>query len=131
MPLIGITSCKKLEDYKPEYLSGFQAERYAVGLKEGFEQARGIMDTEIRLLCCQQIGGNHQRLDSVQTQYAGITRNARAVMKRPKRWAERSAKLAVTNGWYSRNAESTKNMVGPSSRWPIQEKPSRICSPVV
>jgi DNA-directed RNA polymerase subunit RPC12/RpoP len=73
MGRLGPWDLKKLEDYKPEYLSGFQAERYAIGLKEGFDQARGIMDAHVRQLCCQQIGGNHQRLDSVQTQYSGIT----------------------------------------------------------
>jgi DNA-directed RNA polymerase subunit RPC12/RpoP len=64
---------KRLEDFKPEFLSGFQAERYGIGLREGFDKARAIMDGEIRNLCAQQIGGNHQRLQSVQTQYAGIT----------------------------------------------------------
>ena len=65
------------------------------------------------------------------TQYAGITRNARPLMKRPQRCAVRSAKFAVANGWYSRKAESTKNIAGPSSRCPIHEKPSRDCKPVV
>jgi len=64
---------KKLEGFNDEFLSGFQAERYAIGLKEGFEKARAIMDNEIRSLCCRDIGGNHQRLHVVQTQHTGIT----------------------------------------------------------
>src|SRR5262249_58878906 len=31
------------------------------------------MGVEIRRLCCQQIGGNHQRIDSLATQYMGVT----------------------------------------------------------
>lgn len=64
---------EKLEKFRPEFLSGFQTERYAVGLKEGFEQARAIMDQEIRNLCCRAIGGDHQRLEAVQTQHVGVT----------------------------------------------------------
>jgi DNA-directed RNA polymerase subunit RPC12/RpoP len=62
-----------LEDFKPEFLSGFTTERYTVGPKEGFDKARAIMDGEIRRLCCQDIGGDHQRLASVETQHVGVT----------------------------------------------------------
>jgi DNA-directed RNA polymerase subunit RPC12/RpoP len=64
---------KKLEGFQPQFLSGFQAERYAIGLREGFDQARAIMDAEIRTLCARDIGGDHQQLQSVQTQHSGIT----------------------------------------------------------
>jgi hypothetical protein len=63
----------KLEEYRPQFLSGFQTERYTVGLKEGFEQAKAIMAAEIRQLCCRSIGGDHQQLDQVQTQHVGVT----------------------------------------------------------
>jgi hypothetical protein len=63
----------QLEDYRAELLSGFQTERYAVDLREGFEKARAVMDAAIRVLCTQDIGGNHQRLHSVRTQHVGIT----------------------------------------------------------
>src|SRR5262249_46845673 len=56
-----------------EYLSGFKTERYAVGLAEGFEHARAIMDAEVRRLCERDIGGNHQRLMEVNTQHVGVT----------------------------------------------------------
>jgi hypothetical protein len=58
---------------KPEFLSGFQTERYAIGLEEGFAQARVIMDVEIRELCRRDIGGDQQVVHTVQTQYVGIT----------------------------------------------------------
>ena len=35
--------------------------------------ARQVMDVTIRRLCCQDIGGDHQQLDSVQTQHVGVT----------------------------------------------------------
>jgi DNA-directed RNA polymerase subunit RPC12/RpoP len=62
-----------LEEYKSEFLSGFLTERYTIGLREGFDTAREIMDGEIRQMCCQDIGGNHQRLHSVNTQHVGVT----------------------------------------------------------
>jgi hypothetical protein len=64
---------ERLEEFKPEFLSGFKTERYAVGLEEGFVRARAIMDAEIRGLCEQDIGGDHQRLETVRTQHVGVT----------------------------------------------------------
>jgi predicted RNA-binding Zn-ribbon protein involved in translation (DUF1610 family) len=64
---------KELEEFKPEFLSGFKTERYAIGLEEGFASARAIMDQEIRQMCMQDIGGNHQRLETVRTQHVGVT----------------------------------------------------------
>jgi DNA-directed RNA polymerase subunit RPC12/RpoP len=62
-----------LEGFRPEFLSGFRAERYAVDLQEGFGTARQIMDVTIRQLCCKDIGGDHQRLTEVKTQHMGVT----------------------------------------------------------
>jgi hypothetical protein len=64
---------KGVEPFKPEYLSGFISERYTVGPKEGFDQAKQIMDAEIRNLCTRNIGGDHQRLHSVNTKHVGVT----------------------------------------------------------
>lgn len=61
------------EPFQPEFLAGFQTERYTVGLEPGFDVARGLMDGEIRRLCCQDIGGDHQQLSSVDTQHTAIT----------------------------------------------------------
>src|SRR5262249_3371129 len=38
---------KQLEEFKADFLSGFHTERYTIGLREGFEKARAIMDAEI------------------------------------------------------------------------------------
>jgi DNA-directed RNA polymerase subunit RPC12/RpoP len=64
---------KSVEPFKPEYLSGFISERYTIGPKEGFETAKEIMDAEIRRLCTRDIGGNHQRLHTVDTKHVGVT----------------------------------------------------------
>ena len=64
---------KGLEEFRAEFLSGFKTERYQVGPRDGFKQAQQIMDEHIRRLCCQDIGGNHQRLQSVQTRHVGVT----------------------------------------------------------
>jgi DNA-directed RNA polymerase subunit RPC12/RpoP len=64
---------ERLEGFQPAFLSGFKTERYAVDLRDGFEAAKVVMEMEIRRLCCQQIGGDHQRIDSMATQYAGVT----------------------------------------------------------
>src|SRR5262249_10983330 len=62
-----------LEDFRAELLSGFQTERYAVGLRDGFDKAKQVMDGIIRQLCMRDIGGNHQRLYTVNTQHVGVT----------------------------------------------------------
>ncbi len=64
---------KGLEEFRAEFLSGFKTERYQIGPRDGFAQARVIMDEHIRVLCCRDIGGDHQRLHSVQTRHADVT----------------------------------------------------------
>ncbi|MCZ2341619.1 MAG: hypothetical protein LC104_07455 [Bacteroidales bacterium] len=63
----------KLDGYKPDYLSGFKTERYAVGLREGMEQAKARMAPTIDTLIRQDIGGDHQRISSKDTRYTAIT----------------------------------------------------------
>jgi DNA-directed RNA polymerase subunit RPC12/RpoP len=63
----------KLEGFRPDFLSGFKTERYAVGLKDGFDRAKEIMATEIRELCRQDIGGDHQNVEVVRTRHVGVT----------------------------------------------------------
>ena len=62
-----------LVPYGDEYLAGFRAESYQVGLAEGFSRAKEIMDPKIRETICHDIGGDHQRIDSLKTQYNNIT----------------------------------------------------------
>jgi len=62
----------KLVPYKAEYVSGFQAEAYQVGLKEGFPLARAVIDEQIRYAIQRDIGGDHQRVHDVNTRYSEV-----------------------------------------------------------
>lgn len=59
--------------YADEYLAGFKAECYQIGVEEGFAQAKVIMAEQIRLSICRQIGGDEQRISSMNTHYADVT----------------------------------------------------------
>lgn len=65
-----------LEDLAPygdEYLSGFLAESYQVDLEQGFEVAKGIMQSGIERSIRRDIGGDEQRIFSIETAYDDIT----------------------------------------------------------
>lgn len=59
---------KKLVLYKPEYLSGFQAERYGVGLEEGWLKARKKIDADIHDGIVKQIMADEVRNLNINTQ---------------------------------------------------------------
>jgi LSD1 subclass zinc finger protein len=63
---------KALVPYKPEFVSGFQAEAYRIGLQEGFPVAKATIDIQIRRLVERDIGGDHQRVHGVSTRYSDI-----------------------------------------------------------
>ena len=62
-----------LVPYDHRYLLGFQAETYQVALPAGFGEAQQIMDQAIRLLICRDIGGDRQRIDSLDTTHTDVT----------------------------------------------------------
>jgi len=64
---------ENLVPYTDDYLAGFVAESYQLGLEQGFEQAKAVMDPVIRQTICRDIGGDHQRIHSVRTHYRDIT----------------------------------------------------------
>ena len=64
---------KELKPYDDDYVSGFQAEVYQVGLVEGFSEARVCMEPKIRSTICSDIGGDHQRISSMKTRYDDIS----------------------------------------------------------
>ncbi|MBI5155200.1 primosomal protein N' (replication factor Y) - superfamily II helicase, partial [Candidatus Poribacteria bacterium] len=64
---------KMLQPFSGEYLGGFRTERYQVGAPEGFVEARAKMDQIIARLARRQIGGDEQRVHSIQTQVSGVT----------------------------------------------------------
>jgi predicted RNA-binding Zn-ribbon protein involved in translation (DUF1610 family) len=63
----------KLEAFRPDYLSGFRTERYALDLRGGYEAAKGLMEPTIDRLVCRDIGGDHQRVHSKRTRYSAVT----------------------------------------------------------
>ena len=64
---------KALIPYDEHYLSGFHSEVYQVELAEGFDLARQVMDQQIRLDICRDIGGDHQRIYRVSTHHSDST----------------------------------------------------------
>ncbi|MHA6259569.1 hypothetical protein ACXYMX_06590 [Sporosarcina sp. CAU 1771] len=62
-----------LLDYKSQYLSGFLAERYSIPLKEGWDDAQGVIDTAIATGITNQEVGDEIRIVSVSTDYDDIT----------------------------------------------------------
>ena len=60
---------RELKVFDPAYLSGFVAQSYEVDLPNGFEIAKGKMDPRIRQAVNRDIGGDHQRIHSLDTQY--------------------------------------------------------------
>jgi predicted RNA-binding Zn-ribbon protein involved in translation (DUF1610 family) len=64
---------ESLVPFNENYLAGFRSESYQIGLKDGFEVAKdkvqGTIDASIR----QDIGGDHQRIHSKNTDYNSIT----------------------------------------------------------
>ena len=62
-----------MQPYNPDFLAGFQAEGYTIGLAEGWDNAQSIMARVIEADIRADIGGDVQRIDSLQTRYADET----------------------------------------------------------
>ena len=63
----------QLIPYTEDYLAGFSSEIYQVELDEGFERAKVLMDQTIRGDIARDIGGDQQRIQSMQTQHSDTT----------------------------------------------------------
>jgi hypothetical protein len=63
----------KLEPYTPDYLAGFQAEGYTVSLADGRDTSRAVMAGVIEDDVRRDIGGDEQRVSSVDTDYSAET----------------------------------------------------------
>jgi DNA-directed RNA polymerase subunit RPC12/RpoP len=70
---LGDWQLPKVVPFQPAYLSGFKTERYAVGLKDGFGVAKGMMEPTILSLIRRDIGGDHQRIVRKRTTYSAVT----------------------------------------------------------
>jgi hypothetical protein len=63
---------KGLVPYQPEFVSGFRAEAYQIGLRDGFPVAKETIDANIHTLVRRDIGGDAQRVHQVSTRYSDV-----------------------------------------------------------
>jgi DNA-directed RNA polymerase subunit RPC12/RpoP len=59
--------------YQPQYLAGYHALRYDVEPEPGFEEAKSRMAPIIADDCRHDIGGDEQRVESVNTNHSDVT----------------------------------------------------------
>src|SRR5207237_6406002 len=64
---------KQLEPFQDAFLSGHVTERYAVNLRDGFREAKSVMENVITGLICRDIGGDDQRIEWRRQHYYGVT----------------------------------------------------------
>jgi len=64
---------KSLTAFNSDYLSGFRAETYTVGLRDGFTFANGKMTPVIQQTIRRDIGGDEQRIHDMSPHYTDIT----------------------------------------------------------
>ena len=64
---------ENLVPFDKNYLSGFIAEKYQIELEEGFEIAKEIAEDKIRDLVRRDIGGDTQRITSLNTSYKNVS----------------------------------------------------------
>lgn len=64
---LGPWDLSELVPYSPDYLAGFRAEAYSIGLREGWAIARQKMEAVIREDVRRAIGGDEQRILAVDT----------------------------------------------------------------
>ena len=64
-----------IKSYNPQYLSGYLAERYQVGVKECFSFAKSKMEVSIESLAREQILRRYDRaeISSINTNYSNVT----------------------------------------------------------
>jgi DNA-directed RNA polymerase subunit RPC12/RpoP len=62
-----------LEPFRPDFLAGFTAEGYTVSLADGHEMARGVMEQVIVGDVRQDIGGDEQQIDRIDTDWSDET----------------------------------------------------------
>lgn len=59
--------------YDPKFMTGFRAEAYQIDLKEGFEIAKRKIYNAVRQDVINDIGGDEQRINSLNIDYSAIT----------------------------------------------------------
>jgi LSD1 subclass zinc finger protein len=64
---------KNLMPFNDKYLSGFRTETYQVGVKDGYQEAKGRMDPVIEETIRRDIGGDRQMIHYTNTKYSNPT----------------------------------------------------------
>jgi len=64
---------QNLVPYDDGFVSGFRVESYQIDIAAGFSRAQGLMAEEIVDVVRKDIGGDHQRVHSVETSYSSTT----------------------------------------------------------
>lgn len=63
---------KKLVPYAADYLTGYRAEAYSIGLEAGFAQAKRQMERQLREVIKNHIGGDQQKITATAVSYRAI-----------------------------------------------------------
>jgi ribosomal protein S27E len=63
---------ESLQVYEPGYLAGFKAQRYQVELPDAYTEAKQVMAGGINQEICRNIGGDEQRVISVDSTYSNV-----------------------------------------------------------
>jgi hypothetical protein len=63
---------KSLVPYQPEYVSGYRAEAYEIGLAGAYPMAKETIDANVVTAIRAEIGGDQQRLGRVETGYSDL-----------------------------------------------------------
>lgn len=71
-PVLASWDVSALVPYSDDYIAGFTLEAYGIGLEPGFEKAKVQIDEIIEGAIRADIGGNHQRIDHVDTRYDDV-----------------------------------------------------------
>jgi predicted RNA-binding Zn-ribbon protein involved in translation (DUF1610 family) len=64
---------QELSPYKNEYLSGFMAEKYSTGLRDGFDEAKSIIKSELYNMIRSQIIADEIRNLRIKTSFHNVT----------------------------------------------------------
>jgi predicted RNA-binding Zn-ribbon protein involved in translation (DUF1610 family) len=62
-----------LVPYQPQYLSGWRAEEYQIGLEEAWGMGQAVIKDRIRSACAQEVPGDTHRNLRVQSRFEDIT----------------------------------------------------------
>ena len=61
-----------LVPYQPEFVTGYRAQAYEIGLAEGYDEAKRTIDAQVYDLVRSRIGGDRQRVHHIDTRYSDV-----------------------------------------------------------